>query len=620
MTIEKHPLLTRRKFFRSATLASGAMLGSTILPGYSDKPENQTSVDQFPKFTGQQFQSSNGVSGLLFSQIGYELGYPVRIIIRLPAKELLQGKTMCHLDSTTRGKQYKTKFDYWGEIWKSHWWIAEFRSIQEAGEWEVKVCCENKCIFSDRGLKVGKNILWNETVELAAVDMLERRVHFTKVGAGWQDAGSLWVESPAQSAMVIALEELIEQHKERFDQPFLDRIYKQITVGCDYLVMTQSKARELGFPEGAFSHDLLGHEKDVLPNDAVKAVVALTKAARILPDSYTLKKEKYQAAANQAFKWLTTEAKPVGDLGLSRFQRGLPENVNIPKDEWQTRDLVTFCWASLELWKNKNDAAKDSAIAYARQIMTRGIPKNKAESGFYGHFQEYPSLPHSEKSWIHGIVNNQFGADIGGIYPNYLMPFIEMLRTWPDHDEAPKWKETLKTFTYNYLIPACEQNPFYLVPQGIFGKEGPVWFCGTFHGTNTIYGYTAALAFELATLFNEPKLKEIAYGNLQWIAGLNGGITKENLKACVIFSTDLPEGIALPASMICGVGNRWAGTWFQTRGVICNGFSTGKQFVYDTEPLKINDGPFSLTDEDWIPHSAAWLTGLAKMGEFRKDV
>jgi hypothetical protein len=63
---------------------------------------------------------------------------------------------------------------------------------------------------------------------------------------------------------------------------------------------------------------------------------------------------------------------------------------------------------------------------------------------------------------------------------------------------------------------------------------------------------------------------------------------------------------------MCGVGNRWAGTWFQTRGVICNGFHTGKQFVYDVEPKKKNDGPFSLTDEDWIPHSAAWLTGLVR--------
>jgi hypothetical protein len=191
---------------------------------------------------------------------------------------------------------------------------------------------------------------------------------------------------------------------------------------------------------------------------------------------------------------------------------------------------------------------------------------------------------------------------------------IELLQMYPEHEDAEKWTQTLSRFAYGYLIPACERNPFLLVPQGIFGEEGPVWFCGTFHGTNTIYGYTAALALELAALLKEPVLKKIAYGNLQWVAGLNAGITKENIKTgSVVYSTDIPEGVALPASMICHIGKRWAGTWFQTRGVICNGFSTGEQFKYDVLPKKENDGPFSFTDEDWIPHSAAWLTGLMRL-------
>jgi hypothetical protein len=257
--------------------------------------------------------------------------------------------------------------------------------------------------------------------------------------------------------------------------------------------------------------------------------------------------------------------------------------------------------------------ARDAATAYARQIMARQIAEEKNENSYWGHFLEYTGMSHSEKSWIHGIVGKDFGADIGGVYPNYLMPLIEMSNLWPDHEDVPKWIETLRQFTYGYLIPACKANPFYIVPQGIFGAEGPVWFCGTFHGTNTIYGFTAALAMELAGMFNEPVLRDIAYGNLQWLAGLNGGITRENLKASVIFSADIPEGVALPSSMMCHVGKNWAGSWFQTRGVICNGFSTGKQFVYDTEPKKENDGPFSFTDEDWIPHSAAWLTGLVRL-------
>ena len=300
------------------------------------------------------------------------------------------------------------------------------------------------------------------------------------------------------------------------------------------------------------------------------------------------------------------------------MQRGLSEEVQIPNNKWPTRDLITMLRASLEMMKNDETGVDTFVFDYARQIMARQIPKAKAQNGFYGHFYEFAGMEHSEPSWTHGIVPGangaQFGTDMGGIYPNYLVPFIELLEIFPNHNDAEKWKSCLSDFTYGYLIPGCEANPFFIVPQLITADEGPIWFCGTFHGTNCIYGYTAALALELEKLFEDPKLREIAYANLQWLAGLNAGITKTNLEqGSVIFSTDIPEGIALPASMICHIGKRWAGTWFQTRGVICNGFSTGEQFKYDVEPKKQNDGPFSLTDEDWIPHSAGWLTWLLRL-------
>ncbi|MDZ7606596.1 MAG: hypothetical protein U5K79_13640 [Cyclobacteriaceae bacterium] len=333
------------------------------------------------------------------------------------------------------------------------------------------------------------------------------------------------------------------------------------------------------------------------------------------------KKQQYLDAANKAFSWLITAAKPVGIHGLEPVQRGLAKDAPIPKDEWLTRDLLMMCWASLEKWKVDNlHESKQKCIDYARQVMARQIPKETAVLGFYGNFKEFSSMTHSESSWVHGIKYGEkgveFGADIGGFYPNYLVPVIDMLKLWPDHEDAAKWKTMLTDFSEGYLKPACHANPFNIVPLAIFENEGPIWFCGTFHGSNAIYGYTAALALELSELLNDAELKDIAYGNLQWIAGLNSGITKANVKlGCVVFSTDIPEGVALPASMICHIGSRWAGTWFQTRGVICNGFSNGEQFKFDIPVKKENDMPNSFTDEDWIPHSAGWLTGLIRLNK-----
>jgi len=607
-------LFTRRWFMKAATLASGAVIGTPALSSCASSGRTGDPCrSEWPKVSIPGFDSSRGPAGLLFSQIGYEPGMPVRIILRLPQKELLSEGSICRLKPLCGGSEHQTGFIYWGELWKSHWWIADLAGFDEEGEWQVSAEFEGNSLFEDRGFICRKNRLRDQTLALAAADMLERRVHFIKAGAGWQDAGTLWAESPAQSAMIIALTELAEHGSGQIEAELMDRIEKQITVGSDYLVMTQEKARQLGYAVGAMSHDLLGHEHNIIPADVAKAVVALSRASRLLPGKWKEKKEAYFNSARLAFDWLQKRAIPMGNYGYSLFQRGLSEGTVVPKNEWMTRDLVTLCWASLELFRSGVEEAREAAVGYAGQILSRQIPRAKAESGFYGHFYEFPGLSHSEPSWSHGIPNNEFGADVGGIYPHYLMPLLEMLRLWPNHADAPQWKETLGQFAAGFLIPACRRNPFLIMPQGIFREEGPIWFCGTFHGTNTIYGYTAALAAELSRFLNNPELMRIAWGNMQWIAGLNVGITRETMQACVVYSRDLPEGLALPVSMMHGVGNRWAGGWFATRGVICNGFSTGKQFVYDTLPLRINDGPFSLTDEDWIPHSAAWLTGLIRV-------
>jgi hypothetical protein len=609
--------ISRRSFIRTGVLSSAAISGAGVLSCVTGSGAKQA---QRPVtiFQGKNWIPQEGPAGMLFSQVGYEIGFPVRILVRLPKKDLLPDNAICRLIQDGQEKFHETNCVYWGQLWNSHWWVAGFQNSIEEGNWGVEVVSDNGVFFRDTDLKIGKDILWNSSIEWSSVDMLERRQHFTGLGAGWQDAGTLWVESPAQSAMIISLEELLEKRKDSFDDQFLERIYKQITVGCDYLVMTRKKAEELGFPEGSMSHDIKGHENDILPHDALKAVVALAKAVRLLPEKYEENRRVYSETAIKAFHWLTTAAKPMGEYGYVKMQRGLSDDIVIPTDEWLTRDLLTFCQASLEMSQLGNASAKVLAFNYSTKVMARQIPKEKAESGFYGHFREFDSLKHSETSWCHGIVPGEngaeFGADMGGIYPNYLMPLIDLLKKYPQHEDAGKWKQTISDFAYGYLIPVCELNPFFLVPQGIFGEEGPIWFCGTFHGTNAIYGYTAALALEMADLLNEPKLRNIAYGNLQWIAGLNSGITNENLKkGCVVYSADVPHGAALPASMICHIGERWAGTWFQTRGVVCNGFSTGEQFKYDVPPKKENDGPFSFTDEDWIPHSAGWITGLIRL-------
>ena len=249
---------SRRNFIKVGTFSSVAIAGTGALSACT----SQTSCkrEEFPVLNIPEFDPKQGVAGLLFSQVGYEPGLPVRVVLRLPKKDVLPETVQCVLKPTFGESEFSTGCNYWGEIWKSHWWVAEFPAIEEEGEWDVSIQNGNEILIQDSGLKIKKNILWESTIEWSSVDMLERRRHFTGVGVGWQDAGAKWAESPAQSAMIIALEELLEKKKDTFDEDFLKRIYEQIVCGCEYLMLTQEKAHELGFPKGAMSHDVLGHE------------------------------------------------------------------------------------------------------------------------------------------------------------------------------------------------------------------------------------------------------------------------------------------------------------------------------------------------------------------------
>ena len=590
----------------------GFLKASVALPALGMiRPSTDRDTD--PVFTA--LGSGDGPSGLLFSQVGYPTDYPVRVILRAPTRLGFGDSGSCQLWPENEERRYREPFKYWGERWGSHWWVATFADITETGEWTVEAEDAGRVIFREPGLRVAEDVLWEETYHWATVDMLLKRSYFTKVGSGWQDAGALWAESPAQSAMLICLTDVAKSRAEETDADYKKLLYAQIVTGANYLVLLEKTATERGAPPGATVHDVLGQEEYVLPNDTLKATVALYRAAAVLPTAdFADEKKTYLSVADRCLNHLLTGARPIGDQGLARIQRGLPEDAPIPADEWPTRDLNFFTWACLEKYKAGATEYKDRARDYARQVMERQIGKDEKEKGYYGHFYEYASVKHSQKSWTHTILSSgdkTFGTDIGALFPNYLVPICEMLDLCPDDTDADRWRACLRDFTEGFLLPTTKLNPFRLVPLGIFGDEGPIWFTGPFHGTNAIYGYTAALACRMYKHLGIKDLKNVAAGNLQWIAGLNAGITTENIATgSVIYTTEVPDGIALPASMICRIGQRWAGTWFQTKGVVCNGFSVGAQFKLETFPKQAIDAPSSFTDEDWIPHSAGFLTGL----------
>ncbi len=89
---------SRRVFVKTGLVSAAGLAGAASLSSYTScekEMENEIQV-----FHGSDWEPADGPAGLLFSQVGYELGWPVRIIVRLPQKQMLPQNSRRRLDST----------------------------------------------------------------------------------------------------------------------------------------------------------------------------------------------------------------------------------------------------------------------------------------------------------------------------------------------------------------------------------------------------------------------------------------------------------------------------------------------------------------------------------------
>ncbi|NRA38963.1 MAG: hypothetical protein HRU15_12535, partial [Planctomycetes bacterium] len=386
--------------------------------------------------------------------------------------------------------------------------------------------------------------------------------------------------------------------------------------GSDYLVHLQNKAAKQGEKNGACVHQSFSFrpgleiplDEIVLPGDVSKLAGALARVAALTDGLSDFDQEKtalYRERALSAMQWIIDDA----DYRALPF---LPEPHRLPSDTQApavipTSDLVMLLLCALE---SDDERAPD----LAKQWLARQIPADAAQDGIYGHFYLWDDQRAIERNWWHGVGGEGMGYNNGQTLGHHLMVLHRLIKKLPDHSNNAQWREALKNYCYGYFIPACTSNPFYLMPNVHYADQGFLSFAGLWHGVNANYGNAAALAMALYEFFPEDDLKKIATGNLQWIAGLNSGVTADSLSSCYVFTMDIDDGVALPASQIHGIGNRSAGCWLNIRGAITNGFCTGEQFKWDVEQCRENDAPDTFTDEDWITHGGGWLSALSFYG------
>jgi hypothetical protein len=553
-------------------------------------------------------------TGILTSQVGYEAGDEVVVLFRSPDEKTFAGHA-ARLHSPGGGGAQGGGAQSGGAAlpgpvplgthWGSHYARLALGRLAP-GEYRVQVAGHTSDPFD-----VGDNILWQSTFHLSAIDQLERRARFAESKLGWMDAGMPWFECNAHASMLLALADVLAHADARLTPEQRQRLIAQAVNGADYLCLLQDEAARRGKPAGSLSHQVPRFEEEAIPADASKSAAAWAALALTLPDSLAQKKTDYHRRAIAALRYVL--ATPCDNqIGFNRKQRGLPETYTPPQHQPLTRDLLMSARAATLLAQGGWSEGEHLTADLLRRVLSRQATPAEKIHGFHGHFFEFDDRHHAEPAWAHQIMGRPLGVDAGASHGYDVLPLLDAARAFPNHPDAPRWLDSLRSFAEAFLIPACSANPFSLVPHLLHREHGLIHFAGPWHGMNCIYGQAATTLFRLHREMNLPT-RPHAVGNLQWLCGLNAGITTANVAYCHLFSADIPPGRALPASLIYGVGRRTAGGWLTLRGSVCNGFSVGEQFKFDTDVSPTSDGPFSLSDEDWIPHAAGLVSALVCM-------
>lgn len=553
-------------------------------------------------------------SGILSSQIGYNIGEPMHVIVRSDRYNYLSPNAKFTLVDLKGNPVLEGRFKNWGCKWESYFWIADFSDLQLPGHYVITINDINVQLMSDT-IEVGERILWTKCYQTIAFDFLKTRSEQARTGKGWRDCGGDLQEFSSHVVTVDCLCDVLEIGNNLITPDERKILLKQILRGCEYLAYLQDKAKVLELGNGAVVHE--DRQKDVVTGNVAKAAMIFARAARLLKQSYRQKSIEYIKRAQSAFGWIEKSGPIVNseEQTFYAYVHGAPDGTLPPKNQWMTRDLIMMIRASVELFRAGEVRYKQNAVQYADIVIGRQVAQPDKEGCFYGHFYTYDdfsfcnNIRFTEKANIHCGAHSKDGRiyNKGGYYPNYLIPLLDMIAVWPDHPDANKWRQCLYDFAYGYFIPSCQQSPFLILPAGYYQNEGLLYFSSWYHGHNNIYAFAASLALEFQKFFHDGQFKAIAVGNLQWIAGLNCGLKEGN-----------PEQY-FSVSMISGIGSRYRGSWTNIPGSICNGFSSSKQFSI-SPPLAKEDLPTFFNDEEYIAHSLPYLAALTRMEAYRSEV
>lgn len=160
-----------------------------------------------------------------------------------------------------------------------------------------------------------------------------------------------------------------------------------------------------------------------------------------------------------------------------------------------------------------------------------------------------------------------------------IISLCDMVKMFPGHKDASSWKQIISNYTDKYLLVISNRNSFGIVPYGLFSKQDPggnrktgsYWYryfmqpeLSWWVGINSNLASAGVGLLKASQVLNDPKLKELAQKQLDWIVGNNPfnsstvvGVGYNHPKHFP-GSTFLPNTPVIPGAVLNGLGGSQA--------------------------------------------------------------